>query len=354
MTLTQRRHHAAPGVRVGACIACALILLTIVPAAVAIAPSVQRTDPVMFDKFFSVVDLVNSPTNDIGTGSVIGKIITPDQIGYFCVLTAAHNFPASTGIAFGYWGDGTNPANSFANTYPITHSFTGGSTGRKDLAVAGVRYGQIDPFFVSVKDLSLWSPSPINTDADLINVITNDTFTEVGYGYTATRSPAAGAQTGWSPVIAVDGIQRFQNNTVTGGAVNAVHGAFTYTEAQWTTHFPTVPNSGEGSSFQGDSGGPYLMLDEGVQKTINGLLDISGAALPAQTINLFSDSIFAVHTFGSNNNPQPFGSVHGGVLLNAADIAWIQSVHALIPEPSSLALLGIGWASLMAFRRKRR
>ena len=57
------------------------------------------------DNLFSVIDLVSSPTTDIGTGSIIDSHVDPaTQIGYFCVLTAAHNFPGSTAIGFGDFG----------------------------------------------------------------------------------------------------------------------------------------------------------------------------------------------------------------------------------------------------------
>src|SRR5262249_38824992 len=56
----------------------------------ATAPIQQRTNPAAppaADKLFSVVDLVSSPTADIGTGSIIDSHIDPaTQIGYFCVL----------------------------------------------------------------------------------------------------------------------------------------------------------------------------------------------------------------------------------------------------------------------------
>src|SRR5215475_49096 len=126
----------------------------------ATAPIQQRTNPAAppaGDNLFSVVDLVSSPTTDIGTGSIIDSHVDPaTQIGYFCVLTAAHNFPSSTAIGFGDFGTAPNGANSFATTYPIISHASGGSTGTKDIAVAIVRYGPIDPFFISVKDLALW------------------------------------------------------------------------------------------------------------------------------------------------------------------------------------------------------
>src|SRR5262249_61344785 len=111
------------------------IVLFIAGPVCAIAPIQQRTNPQAppaGDNLFSVVDLVSSPTVDIGTGSIIDTHINPiTQIGFFCVLTADHNFPNSTAIGFGDFGTAPNGANSFSTTYPIISHASGGSTGTK-------------------------------------------------------------------------------------------------------------------------------------------------------------------------------------------------------------------------------
>ena len=138
------------------------ILMLCNQSARATAPIQQTTNPTAFSNFYSVVDMTTGPTSDLGTGSIIDSDIVTQggqQIGYFCVLTANHVIAAgASGIGFGYLGDGTNTANSFANTYNYTNVISGGSTGTEDLSVAIVRYGVVDPFFVSVKDLKLWTP----------------------------------------------------------------------------------------------------------------------------------------------------------------------------------------------------
>ena len=325
----------------------------------ATAPIQQRTNPAAppaGDNLFSVVDLVSSPTTDIGTGSIIDSHVDPaTQIGYFCVLTAAHNFPSSTAIGFGDFGTAPNGANSFATTYPVVSYQTGGSTGTKDLAVALVRYGPIDPFWASIKDLALWSP-PAGTDANLKTYTDTNVskFTEVGYGDTGTPHYSAGVQDGFNKQTSA-GIQRFQNNTRSVVNVSAAHGAYTYTDFTWNPGpvSPGNPNLGTGTSFTGDSGGPYFLTDT-VTKNITGLTDVFGNPVPPQNIDLYTNTIFAVHTFGDNNDPQLFSDNQpgGGVLLSAGDITWINSVCA-VPEPAAIVLALVGSLSLLMIRQRQ-
>lgn len=344
---------------VGGC----LILATTLPA-VAIAPPEQRTNPTQFDNFFSVVDMDKAPTlgnvtGTVGTGTVIGSEII-NNIGYFCVLTADHNIPTSTSIGFGDFGVAPNPAGAFTN-YPIVNVARGGSTGKEDIALAVIQYGAVDPFFVSVKDIGLWTPPNTNDPTVLANYVSKNvaSFTEIGDGISGTRHfNAAGNQDGWTPDGApfrTAGTQRFQNNVVTGATPNSAHFGYTYTDVHWRGHFPTFANSGEGTSFGGDSGGPYF-LEQKVTKTITGLTDIQGNPLPAQNIQLYSDTIFAVHTFGNNNNPQLYTDNvdSGGVVLSQADINWIAARCAAIPEPSGWLLILIGGGSIGLVVRRRR
>jgi hypothetical protein len=338
----------------------ASIVLLIAGPLSATAPIQQRTNPQAppaGDNLFSVVDMVASATTDIGTGSIIDKHIDPTtQIGYFCVLTADHNFPNSTAIGFGDFGTAPNGATSFSTTYPIISHASGGSTGTKDLAVALVQYGPIDPFFVSIKELSMWA-APAGTDANLKTYTDTNVgkFTEIGYGDTGTPHYNAGVQDGFTPQPSV-GIQRFQNNTRTSVNVNAGHGTYTYTDFKWTPGpvSPGNPNLGTGSSFQGDSGGPYFLTDQ-VTKTIAGLTDVFGNAVGNQNIDLYTNTIFGVHTFGDNNNPQLFSDANiqsGGVLLSAADITWINSACE-IPEPAAVTLAALALGVLLNLRKQR-
>jgi hypothetical protein len=351
----------------------ALFVLTIswTATALATAPIQQRTNPNAFDNTYSVVDLLTNSggTADVGTGSVIGSHIDTanGDIGYFCVLTCAHNFPNSTAIGFGDFGRNGNGANAYTSTYPIVKLSTGGSTGSKDLAVAVVRYGPVDPFFVSVVDLGLWS-APAVSDSALKTFVTNGgtattSFSEIGFGDTGVphyNFTGGTVQDGFTKQNST-GIQRFQNNNLTAVNVNANHGAFTYTDYTWTPGpvSPGHPNAGTGSSFSGDSGGPYFTTTPETL-TISGLTDVFGNPVGNQNITLDTNTIIAVHTFGDNNNPQLFSDpniISGGVLLTSADETWIEAA-CTVPEPSTASLVGLGvilssatWARRRRFQR---
>ncbi len=334
-------------------LACSALFM-VCHSAWATAPVQQTTNPTAFSNFYSVVDMTKSPTVDVGTGSIIGSHYITEgaqQIGYFCVLTADHVVAAgANSIGFGYFGDGTNPANSFAATYPIVNTVRGGSTGNEDLAVAFIRYGVVDPFFVSVQDLQLWTPPASLTLGNLPG-----TFTEVGYGLTGVPHYDSGIQDGFTPQLSV-GIQRFDNANPVSVNAGAAHDGYTYTDVKWNPGpvSPGNPDLGVGSSFGGDSGGPYFTSDA-VNFTVDGLTDVYGDPVGTQTISAFSDTIFAVHTFGNNNNPQLFSDniASGANLLTAADIAWINNACMAIPEPSSLMIAGLGLVALVLIGRRR-
>ena len=340
----------------------------------AIAPMQQTTNATLGSSLYDVVNLVTDPTLSVGavnagTGSIIdAEIDTNLNIGYFCVLTAKHVVadPNINQIGFGSWGDGVNGANKYTPTYPITNHFDGGATGNEDISVAVVRYGTPDAFFntVAANVLGLWSP-PAGNRAQTATYVMNNvaSFTEIGYGLTATPHYAAGIQDGWSQVGPIPtglGTQRFQNNFPTSAGDQGAAGAI----VGWHPHNPSAPNTGEGSSFGGDSGGPYL-LETKTTRTISGLADPQnqGGTLPNQAIQLYTNTIFAVHTFGNNNNPALYNDVYGagagqiandngGVILTPADIAWINAVPC--PEPSSVMLAAIGMVSMIGCYVRRR
>ena len=326
--------------------------------ALAIAPSQQQTNPAAGTTLNSVVRMVANATTGVGTGSIIDTSLGGFGSGYFFVLTADHNFPSATGISFG-----TNLGGPFNPVYNVVNVARGGASGNEDIALAAVLYGTPNAFFNNVDPLGLWNPQGNNGDALTSYVMSSvASFTEIGDGISATpHYNVGGTQDGWTPqarATANFGVQRFQNNFPTGAIAGDAANDFPYVNnsVDWHPHNPSAPNTGEGTSFAGDSGGPYL-LEDPTTSVISGLSDPNnqGGTLPNQTIQYYTDTIFAVHDFGDNANPALYSDAmdNGGDILSAADITWIQQNEiSLIPEPATGALI-LAVSAFAMLRRHR-
>ncbi len=294
--------------------------------------------------FNSVVE-INAPAPGgfvrIGTGSVIGKQVV-NGVGWFCVLTADHvvdpvgiNGPHV--IAFGdngaqgVFGGATNIVKR--GLPPVAN----GGLNKVDIAVLGIRYGQLTPqnefFFNSITPLTMLPGTPQSR--------VGTTMTELGYG--GTGSFVAGGMN----VAPPDGNKRFQNNRIE-RTINYNDGTYMYTAVEWDFDNPAgifaVP--GEGSSYGGDSGGPYMTTNEV-------LLNVGGGNF----LNAFSNGIIAVHTYGDNNPAfhafwnTPGHQPSGGVPLTQAYVTWIEQQCMMIPAPGTLILLTM--TGVLAYRRRR-
>jgi hypothetical protein len=374
----------------------AVTVLLATPSAQAIAPSQQRTNPAQGTSQFDVVDLLNNNNvkqvagqnlgaETVGTGSIIGTRVV-GNVGYFCILTADHNFPGSKLIGFGDKNPGA-AAGTFANTFNITRNI---QIGTADMDIAFARFGAIPAngpglqFWNDVKNntLGIWNP-PNVTDAQLINYVKANvaSFTQIGYGLTGNpvynfvngqqigfTNPPLNTAANYVAAQAVAGVQRFQNNFPTGGTLNFGGPTYNYTTVDWMGHIPTLPNGGEGTSFRGDSGGPYLLENKAIANIaglpnpyllnppanyVNQIDPNNNAQLLPQNIQYYTNTIFAVHTYGNNNNPQLYSDNlnSGGDLITSAQKNAIQKFCANAnptPEPSTCVLLGIGVVVLVS------
>jgi len=183
-----------------------------------------------------------------------------------------------------------------------------------------------------------------------------DIFTEYGYGDTGTTFVSGGGTAGYAQADS-NFIKRFQNNTVVQitGNVAAPNNGGIYTEQQviWNTIAP-ANNNGQGTSFAGDSGGPYLTsFPSNITITRNG----SQVTIP----NVLTDFIDAVHVWGTTRTigaqtVKLNGDQNGGVYINQADYNWIETnlANCGVPEPSSATALLIGSLALLIWRVPRR
>lgn len=292
--------------------------------ALAVGPSNQTTGAVS-----SVVQMRpdDSALDTTATGSVVRKVVDSSGVGWLCVLTADHVAGAGyTRIGF---GDGNPGAQVFGGDDSLVFRAPEGGA---DLALVGVRYGTPDSFFDALSPLALAPASAQSRVGSL--------FTQPAYGWTG-EIDGAGMNT-----LARAGVKGFQNNVVE--RVRQVGSAFipyAYAALEWDFNAPGGAGSvlGEGSSYNGDSGAPYLIAGAQTVTLSDG-----------SVMEIFTGSIAAVHTYGDSSSFHGWvGSGDhlpgGGVAITPEIAAWVEERCAAVPAPGALLVLGLG-----AFARRRR
>jgi len=284
------------------------------------------------DNFLNgVVRIGDTVDGSRGSGSIINKWTGANGAMYLCILTADHvvaDHPANIAVDI---GSGTNAASTFADPLlPGTMYRASGPVAapnpNADLAVFGVTFtGTVQQFNALVK---------LSVGVGLANA----GFSVIGYGNTAALYNSNGVIAGYQETAGTYGQKRFMDNTNTGinPAFSWVNGAITYTfeDYQYVLDYPGEP--GEGFTFRGDSGGPFL----GAQGVI------SDYGMSVKT-----DSIGAVVSFGPVGTV-PWGSIDHGCRITAPLQTWIGQRCAAVPEPASIAILGLGLVALLRRRRE--
>lgn len=301
-----------------------------------------------------------------GTGSVFCKNVGTDGNLWLGIVTAdhvvrpggssswtgtGHSILFGDNAAQGEFGRVGNVGESWYRQYPGA-----------DLAFLAINMGPANganqAFYNNVAECAL---TPVALDAMGKPMVTGAQFTEYGYGGTGPFV-AAGAVAPGSPAgirnTGATGEKRFQNNEVVGNAVDA--GIYAGSPLiTWTFDQPAAAGNflaAEGTSFGGDSGGPYMM-GEAAQIELDEFYR-QGADNPwgGGVLDIYTDGIFAIHS-GANplvaapNGVAAYNRVSYGVPMMPEYVNWLEGQCDILPAPGSMALLGAG--GLLAGRRRR-
>jgi len=330
----------------------------------------------------SVVDFLRASTDttDNGTGSIINKFAS-NGVDYAMVLTADHVGSDSAAGGYQAWvGIGVNndtgptAAGATPNLFKETLLAAGGpnpGANFEDLDVVLIALGAVG----SSNAINLYnSITPMHISSPVINQFgttggTNASFTEFGYGYAGKPIVQAGTP-GYGAYDRPFNV-RFQNNKVTfvdptyanrQTATTGLNSGNPYSEP--LVHFNTLAPTNlllQGTSFAGDSGGPYDYLSSQTMIVSN---YYTGQII---TNSSFTDWQFAVHVLGAasgsttnlldyngttftNVKAKLNGDDNSGVYIDQANYNWIQSFVA-VPEPSSVLLVLFGGGVLTGFAR---
>lgn len=264
------------------------------------------------------VGIVNSVVRvaggGLGSGTVIDRHNDPTGTGgWLCVLTADHVVAESFSWSIGL---GDAPGTSYDAQYRFRGPVGSGGL-RADIAVLGVHVP-------NMSSLPLLEIAPVDHPFDIPSGITQAGFGDQG---------AIGAPRQYD-VVSVYGQYRSGKNMID-SSPSFAWDIYQFTSLQGDLDFsPSTgwpPESGESHPLFGDSGGPSLQKDPETQLWelvgVHSAIEATGSVVPEGT---------------------RWWDVRAGTYQT-----WIASQCALVPEPGTIAVIGLGIAFLASRRRRR-
>ncbi len=294
---------------------------------------------------------VYAPGVGFGTGTIIG--ITPDNSGgnVYCVLTADHvlrnagnpgGLPASVSIGF------SSVAGMAAGNFP--YSTTNTATQVKLDAPVDLAVFSVDVPRAQLANLPVITAATVT--APVIPTTGTNPIIQAGYGDQATvgvGAPFAAGQAYYQSQTQygtyVSGMNTISSASPFGGYTRGIY-AFRALEGIPTFTLDAAGNPVSATSYvlSGDSGGPTF------ETLTNGNIGLIG---------VHSGSTAGLALAGGEEAVSGSGAYQWTDVNASAYSAWINTNcdavdAAATPEPAALALMGIGGASLLLIRRRRK
>lgn len=289
-----------------------------------------------------------------GTGSVFGKKRLGDDY-WLCVLTADHVVRGSRFIDVGFENEIVGGARG--PEFRASQIYLGGNANiqdpddpqkvhNPDIAVVGVKV-----------DLAVFNKANEYALADR-HSLDRGRFSDVGYGNTGIRFvDQNGNWLGYDRVGNSYGTKRFANGQTGSASVNGDYGGrYHGVYFDWTFEKPTNADDftrGYGVAFDGDSGSPYFASrDTAIDLATGQDPDPNGINVVVKTE--FQMAVHHGRPPGNPLTPKLFG--HQGRATELVPIYrdWAYEKCAMVPEPGTLAALGLGALALARRRRNRR